>query len=85
MALIGVGGLFSNEDLNKALDSGYADFIGVARALMLNKDLGILLKEGKCLNLEIDPEHPEKYDIPKILWDMSIQEGSWIGYKIKKK
>ena len=85
MALIGVGGLFSNEDLNKALDSGYADFIGVARALMLNKDLGILLKEGKGLNLEIDPEHPEKYDIPKILWDMSIQEGSWLGFKIKKK
>ena len=87
MALIGVGGLFSNEDLNKALDSGYADFIGVARALMLNKDLGILLKEGKGdkLNLEIDPEHPEKYDIPKILWSMSIQEGSWLGFKIKKK
>ena len=85
MALIGVGGLFSNKDLNKALDSGYADFIGVARALMLNKDLGILLKEGKRLNLEIDPEHPEKYDIPKILWDMSIQEGSWLGFKIKKK
>ena len=87
MALIGVGGLFSNEDLNKALDSGYADIIGVARALMLNKDLGILLKEGKGdkLNLEIDPEHPEKYDIPKILWSMSIQEGSWLGFKIKKK
>ena len=87
MVLIGVGGLFSNEDLNKALDSGYADFIGVARALMLNKDLGILLKEGKGdkLNLEIDPEHPEKYDIPKILWSMSIQEGSWLGFKIKKK
>ena len=87
MALIGVGGLFSSEDLSKALNSGYADFIGVARALMLNKNLGILLKEGKGnkLNLEIDPEHPEKYDIPKILWSMSIQEGSWLGFKIKKK
>ena len=82
MALIGVGGY-----LNKALDSGYADFIGVARALMLNKDLGILLKEGKGdkINLEIDPDHPEKYDLPKMLWGMSIQEGSWLGFKIKKK
>ena len=87
MALIGVGGLFSYDDLSKALDSGYADFIGVARALMLNKDLGILLKEGKKdkINLEIDPEHPEQFQMPKMLWGMSIQEGSWLGFKIKKK
>ena len=87
MALIGVGGLFSNEDLIKALNTGYADFIGVGRALMLNKDLGILLKEGKGdkIILEIDPEHPEIYNIPKILWGMSILEGSWLGFKIKKK
>ena len=87
MALIGVGGLLSYDDLSKALDSGYADFIGVARALMLNKDLGILLKEGKKdkINLKIDPEHPEQFQMPKMLWDMSIQEGSWLGFKIKKK
>ena len=42
MALIGVGGLLSFEDLKKALNTGYADFIGVGRAIMLNKDLGIL-------------------------------------------
>ena len=86
MALIGVGGLLSYDDLKKALDSGYVDFIGVGRALMLNKDLGILLKEGKFdkINLDIDPKHPEKYDLPKILWGMSIQEGSLIGFKIKK-
>ena len=87
MALIGVGGLYSYDDLKKALDSGYADFIGVGRASMLNKDLGILLKEGKIdkINLDIDPEHPENYQMPKMLWDMSIQEGSLIGFKIKKK
>ena len=87
MALIGVGGLLSNEDLNKALDSGYADFIAVGRALMLNKDLGTLLKEGKGdkIKLEIDPEHPEQFNIPKVLWGQSIQEGSWLNFKIKKK
>ena len=87
MALIGVGGLLSYDDLSKALDSGYADFIGVGKALMLNKDLGILLKEGKKdkINLEIGPEHPEQFQMPKMLWGMSIQEGSLIGFKIKKK
>ena len=86
MALIGVGGLLSYDDLKKALDSGYADFIGVGKALMLNKDLGILLKEGKFdkINLDIDPKHPEKYNLPKMLWGMSIQEGSLLGFKIKK-
>jgi len=74
MALIGVGGLFSIDDFNKALDSGNADFIGTARALMLNKDLGTLLKEGKGdkLNLEIDPEHPEKYSIPSTIYCLPI-------------
>jgi len=30
---------------------------------MINRDLGILLKENKGdkLELELDPEHPEKY------------------------
>ena len=79
MALIGVGGLLSFEDLKKALNTGYADFIGVGRALMLNKDLGILLKEGKTdkIILEIDPDHPEKFDFPKMLWGMSIQKDEW--------
>ncbi len=87
IALIGVGGLLSSEDLNKALDSGYADFIAVGRDLMLNKDLGTLLKEGKGdkIKLEIDPEHPEQFNIPKVLWGQSIQEGSWLNFKIKKK
>ena len=61
MALIGLGGLYSDKDFNKALNTGYVEFIGTGRASMLNKDLAILLKEGKGdkLNLEFDPDHPE--------------------------
>jgi hypothetical protein len=41
---------------------------------MMNRDFGILLKEGKGdqLNLELDPEHPEKYVMPKHLWKMCL-------------
>ena len=87
MALIGVGGLLSFEDLKKALNTGYADFIGVGRALMLNKDLGILLKEGKTdkIILEIDPDKNKKFDFPKMVWGMSIQKDSLIQFKIKGK
>ena len=80
IALIGVGGLYTAEDFNKALNSGYSDFIGTGRASMLNKDLGILLKEGKGdeLNLKLDPDHPEKYSIPDVLWNMCLQNQSWL-------
>ena len=42
---------------------------------MINKDLGILLKEnkGNQISLEIDPEHPEKYSFPPVLWKMCCQ------------
>ena len=39
VALIGVGGLFSYKDFNKALKSEFSDFIATARASMMNKDL----------------------------------------------
>ena len=86
MALIGLGGLYSDKDFNKALKTGYAEFIGTGRASMLNKDLGILLKEGKGdqLCLEFDTDHPEKYNIPKILWSLCVKGGEWLP-PVKKK
>ena len=78
-ALIGLGGLYSDKDFNKALNTGYSDFIGTGRASMLNKDLAILLKEGKGdkLNLTLESDHPEKYLIPKLLWGMCLKGGEW--------
>ena len=75
MALIGVGGLRSEADLNRALDTGFSEFIAVGGASMVNRDFGILLKENKGdqLGLEIDPEHPERYAMSETLWKMSIQ------------
>ena len=80
VALIGVGGLYSDKDFNKAINSGYSDFIATGRASMLNKDLAILLKEGKGdkMNLAIDPEHPEYYSLPKKLWDFCVKGGDWL-------
>ena len=36
VALIGVGGLYSYKDFNRALKSEFSDFIGTGRASMLN-------------------------------------------------
>ena len=81
-ALIGIGGLVSEKDLNKALKTGFSEFIGVGCASMINKDFAILLKENKGdkIELVLDPEHPEKYAIPKKLWDMCLPGPDWFPY-----
>ena len=80
VALIGVGGLLSEKDLNTAFETGFSEFIGVGCASMINKDFGILLKEnkGNQLSLELDPEHPEKYSIPPVLWKMCCKAQDWL-------
>ena len=81
MALVGVGGLLTDKDFNKALNSGYTEFIGAGKALMLNKDLGTLLKEGKGdkLQLEFNGNHPENYAIPKFLWNVCLKNTGWLA------
>ena len=78
MALIGVGGLYSENDFNRALNSGFCEFIGCGKASMINKDLGVKLKNGKKQDLELDSNHPEKYSIPSNLWKMCITAPEWL-------
>ena len=90
VALIGVGGLLTENDLIAAANSEFSEFIAVGCACLLNPNLGILLKEGKGeqLVLEIDPEHREKYFLPTNLWKMCLQGMDWmppLKGKIKNK
>jgi len=75
MPVIGVGRLRTENDLNKAMDSGFAEFIAVGTASMINKDFGILLKENKGdkIEVEIDPENPEKYKMATPFWKMCLE------------
>ena len=84
VALIGVGGLFTEKDISKALSSGYTEFIGVGRASMINRDLATLLKEGKGdkIEVEVDDKHPEDYCFTKGIWAMIHQGMDWLP-KIK--
>jgi len=79
VSLIGCGGLKSFEDFKSALNSGYSEFIASGMASMMNRKLGIILKEGKEneLEVEIDPKHPERYAMPPNLWNMCFQGISW--------
>ena len=72
VALINVGGLKTEKDLNYAINSGFSEFVGVGMASLLNKDFGILLKEGKGdkLNTKLEKTHLEKYSLPSNLLNM---------------
>ena len=80
VALIGVGGLKSEKNIYDALKTGFSEFIAVGVASMLNPDFAILLKEGKGdkINLELDPQHPELYKMPKHLWEMCLEGQDWL-------
>ena len=80
VALIGVGGLKSEKNIYDAFKTGFSEFIAVGVASMLNPDFAILLKEGKGdkINLELDPQHPELYKIPKHLWEMCLTGQDWL-------
>ena len=74
VALIGVGGLRTQKNFTDAMDSGFTEFIAAGVASMMNRDLGILLKENKGdkLDLELDPEHPEKHAMATPMWNFCL-------------
>ena len=76
VALIGVGGLRSQKNFTDAINTGFCEFIAAGVANMMNRDLGILLKENKGdkLELELDPEHPEKYKFSTRLWKFCLSD-----------
>ena len=61
-------------------NTGFSEFIAVGMASILNPDFAILLKEGKGdkINLELDPNRPELYKIPKHLWEMCLEGQDWL-------
>ena len=76
VALIGVGGLRTQKDFTDAINTGFTEFVAAGVSSMINRDLGILLKENKGdqLEVELDPEHPERYAYATSLWNFCLSE-----------
>ena len=76
VALIGVGGLKTQKNFSDAVETGFCEFIAAGVSSMMNRNLGILLKENKGdkLELELDPEHPEKYVMATSLWNFCLSD-----------
>ncbi len=80
MPLIGLGSLFTMDDYIKAMHSGFVEFVGSGKSIMMNPHLGTKLFEGKAEDIvtEIETDKEDHYGIPSVLWKMCKQAQSWL-------
>lgn len=69
-ALIGLGNLFTGDDFDKAIGTGWVELAATGRAVMLNPDLATLIREGHDSEIQtkLDPAKEASYHCPKVLW-----------------
>ncbi|WGE31873.1 NADH-dependent flavin oxidoreductase [Actinobacillus genomosp. 2] len=80
LPLIGVGNLFSAEQIAQAFNTGWAEFIALGKTVMINPAIATLIKQGREAEIvtELDPNKADQYGIHGILWDLSVQGGAWL-------
>ncbi|EIJ69118.1 NADH-dependent flavin oxidoreductase [Pasteurella bettyae] len=80
LPLIGVGCLFTAEQIINAYAKGWAEFIGLGKTVMINPNIATLIKQG-CENeiiTHLDPEKADHYGIPQLLWEMCVKGSAWL-------
>nr|MCR5536746.1 hypothetical protein [Succinivibrio sp.] len=80
LPLIGLGSLYTQEDYLKAMQSGYVEFVGCGKSIMMNPHLGTKLYEGRSAEIatELDLERADHYGIPDPLWEMCTKAQDWL-------
>ncbi|HGO5823569.1 TPA: NADH-dependent flavin oxidoreductase [Mannheimia haemolytica] len=80
LPLIGVGNLLTGEQIRKAYATGWAEFIALGKAVMINPNVATLLKENRDSEIvsELDPQQADHYGIPDRLWSYCVQGGAWL-------
>lgn len=75
LPLIGVGCLLSAHDVNRAYETGWAEFIAVGKAVMINPNFATLMKHGDFAKIAttIDPERNDIYKLPNALWQQQLK------------
>lgn len=74
MPLIGVGNLFTGEDVLNAFNTGWAEFIAVGKTVLINPNFATLIANNETDKIAtlIDIEKNDFYKIPEILWNMTL-------------
>ena len=80
LPLIGIGNLFTADQILQAYQTGWAEFIATGKTVMMNPDLIRLIasdQEDKIVTA-IDPHKEDRYRIPDNLWNQNMQRLSYL-------
>ena len=74
LPLIGVGNLFTADEILAAFETGWAEFIAIGKTVILNPHIATQILEGREAEIEtqLDPNRADRYGLPDILWEFTI-------------
>ena len=81
LPLIGVGNLFTADQILAAYETGWAEFIALGKTVMINPHIATQIREGREDEIEtqLDPTRADHYGFPDILWEFSASgTQSWL-------
>ena len=79
LPLIGVGNIYTSEQAEKAMATGWAEFIALGKTLLLNPNWAELAANSGEFATEIDPDCAEEYRLPARLLHLNLQgDQAWL-------
>ena len=73
LPLIGVGNLFTADQILAAYETGWAEFIALGKTVMINPHIATQIREGREDEIEtqLDPTRADRYGFPDTLWEFA--------------
>ena len=81
LPLIGVGNLFTADQILAAYETGWAEFIALGKTVMINPHIATQIREGREAEIgtQLDPMRADHYGFPDILWEFPpAVRNSWL-------
>ncbi|WP_456092969.1 NADH-dependent flavin oxidoreductase [Neisseria sp.] len=81
LPLIGVGNLFTADQILAAYETGWAEFIALGKTVMINPHIATQIREGREDEIEtqLDTTRADHYGLPDTLWGFSSSgTQSWL-------
>ena len=81
LPLIGVGNLFTADQILAAYGTGWAEFIALGKTVMINPHIATQIREGREDEIvtQLDPTRADHYGLPDTLWGFSSSgTQSWL-------
>lgn len=74
LPLIGVGNLYTPNEILEAFNTGWAEFIALGKTVMVNPDIATRILNGDEDGIQraVDPEQTDRYGFPERLWNFTL-------------